>query len=158
MLRLAERHKVPRRAFLDAYMGHELDEGWVERVCGIDKKWTAFCEAEAGALERIRTEIGDDEWFEAEGRPKESRALFEEVALADELAGVMGDDVYVDLTPPEDALSHQRQRLYDGLRLATIVICVGAANSLANPKRCRCLPTMRRRSRCSAMMRTSRRW
>ena len=25
--------------------------------------------------------------------------------------------------------------LYDGLRLATIVICVGAANSLANPKR-----------------------
>ena len=25
--------------------------------------------------------------------------------------------------------------LYDGMRLATIVICVGAANSLANPKR-----------------------
>ena len=25
--------------------------------------------------------------------------------------------------------------LYDGLRLATIVICVGAANALANPKR-----------------------
>ena len=25
--------------------------------------------------------------------------------------------------------------LYDGLRLATIVICIGAANSLANPKR-----------------------
>ena len=45
MLRLAERHKVPRKAFLDAYMGHELDEGWAERVCGIDKKWTAFCEA-----------------------------------------------------------------------------------------------------------------
>ncbi|HYN46870.1 MAG TPA: RNA polymerase sigma factor region1.1 domain-containing protein, partial [Allosphingosinicella sp.] len=32
MLRLAERHKVPRRAFLEAYMGHELDEGWAERV------------------------------------------------------------------------------------------------------------------------------
>ena len=59
MLRLAERHKVPRKAFLDAYMGHELDEGWVERVCGIDKKWTAFCEAEAGAIERIRTEIAE---------------------------------------------------------------------------------------------------
>ena len=26
MLRLAERHKVPRRAFLESYMGHELDE------------------------------------------------------------------------------------------------------------------------------------
>ncbi len=37
-------------------------------------------------LERIRTEIGDDEWFETEGRPRESKALFEEVALADELA------------------------------------------------------------------------
>src|SRR5215212_7450189 len=33
MLRLAERHKVPRKAFLDAYMGHELDEGWSDRVC-----------------------------------------------------------------------------------------------------------------------------
>ena len=41
---------------------------------------------EGEELERIRTEIGDDEWFESEGRPKESRALFEEVALADELA------------------------------------------------------------------------
>src|SRR5688572_23138596 len=42
MLRLAERHKVPRRAFLEAYMGYELDEGWAERVCGIDKKWSTF--------------------------------------------------------------------------------------------------------------------
>jgi RNA polymerase primary sigma factor len=59
MLRLAERHKVPRRAFLEAYMGHELDEGWAERVCGIDKKWTAFCEAENDPIERIRTEIAE---------------------------------------------------------------------------------------------------
>ena len=33
-------------------------------------------------LERIRAEIGDDEWFEREGRPRESRELFEQVALA----------------------------------------------------------------------------
>src|SRR5436190_12320875 len=59
MLRLAERHKVPRKAFLEAYMGHELDEGWAERVCGIDRKWTAFCEAERGAIERIRAEIAE---------------------------------------------------------------------------------------------------
>ncbi|HEV2816000.1 MAG TPA: RNA polymerase sigma factor RpoD [Allosphingosinicella sp.] len=59
MLRLAERHKVPRRAFLEAYMGHELDEGWAERVCGIDKKWTQFCEVEQGAIERIRAEIAE---------------------------------------------------------------------------------------------------
>jgi malate synthase len=37
-------------------------------------------------LERIRSEIGDDEWFDAQGRPRESRELFEQVALADELA------------------------------------------------------------------------
>src|SRR3954462_12374591 len=59
MLRLAERHKVPRKAFLDAYMGHELDENWAERVCGLDKKWNAFCSQEASAIDRIRNEIGD---------------------------------------------------------------------------------------------------
>src|SRR5205807_7572351 len=35
-------------------------------------------------LERIRSEIGDDEWFEREGRPRESRELFESVALTGE--------------------------------------------------------------------------
>src|SRR5688572_4967218 len=59
MLRLAERHKVPRRAFLEAYMGYELDEGWAERVCGIDKKWSTFCTNEAEVIERIRAEIAD---------------------------------------------------------------------------------------------------
>jgi RNA polymerase primary sigma factor len=59
MLRLAERHKVPRKAFLESYMGHELDEGWAERVCSIDKKWTAFCQAESQAIERIRAEIAE---------------------------------------------------------------------------------------------------
>ncbi|HEY0115138.1 MAG TPA: RNA polymerase sigma factor RpoD [Allosphingosinicella sp.] len=59
MLRLAERHKVPRKAFLDAYMGHELDENWSERVCGTDRKWNAFCVTEADAIERIRTEIAE---------------------------------------------------------------------------------------------------
>jgi RNA polymerase primary sigma factor len=59
MLRLAERHKVPRRAFLDSYMGHELDEGWAERVCNVDKKWNAFCTQEAGAIDRIRAEIAE---------------------------------------------------------------------------------------------------
>ncbi|MEA3035184.1 MAG: polymerase primary sigma factor [Sphingomonadales bacterium] len=59
MLRLAERHKVPRKAFLDAYMGHELDEGWAERVCGTDKKWSAFCTLESAPIERIRGEIAE---------------------------------------------------------------------------------------------------
>src|SRR5687768_5014567 len=59
MLRLAERHKVPRRAFLEAYMGHELDEGWSERVCNLDKKCNAFCTGESAAIERIRSEISE---------------------------------------------------------------------------------------------------
>ena len=59
MLRLAERHKVPRAQFLQQYMGHELDEGWTEQVCGLDKKWTAFCTAEGEAIDRIRAEVAD---------------------------------------------------------------------------------------------------
>ena len=35
-------------------------------------------------LEKIREEIGDDEWFEKEGRPDLSRSLFERVALSDD--------------------------------------------------------------------------
>jgi malate synthase len=41
-------------------------------------------ELEAAELEKIREEIGDDEWFEREGRPDLSREIFEEVALADD--------------------------------------------------------------------------
>jgi malate synthase len=41
-------------------------------------------ELEAEELETIRKEIGDDEWFEREGRPDLSRELFERVALSDE--------------------------------------------------------------------------
>ncbi len=45
-------------------------------------------------LETIRQEIGDDEWFEREGRPQESRAIFEAVALS-------GNDTFVEfLTLP----------------------------------------------------------
>jgi malate synthase len=45
-------------------------------------------------LERIRSEIGDDEWFEREGRPGLSRELFEEVALADELVDFLTIPAY----------------------------------------------------------------
>jgi malate synthase len=41
-------------------------------------------ELETSELEKIREEIGDDEWFEKEGRPDLSREIFEEVALADD--------------------------------------------------------------------------
>ncbi len=41
-------------------------------------------ELETSELEKIREEIGDDEWFEREGRPDLSRELFETVALSGE--------------------------------------------------------------------------
>ena len=59
MLRLAERHKVNRKDFLDRYMGHELDEGFIASVTGLDKKWTAFATNEVAAVDRIRTEISE---------------------------------------------------------------------------------------------------
>ncbi len=59
MLRLAERHKVPRKDFLDRYIGHEIDENWLATVNKVDKKWTAFVVNEGEAVERIRAEIAD---------------------------------------------------------------------------------------------------
>ena len=59
MLRLAERHKVKRADFLAQYVGHELDEGWLASMAKTDKKWAAFAEGEADAVERIRLEISD---------------------------------------------------------------------------------------------------
>ena len=59
MLRLAERHRVPRKGFLEAYSGHELDENWLTDVSRIDKKWAAFAASEKDTVERIRTEIAD---------------------------------------------------------------------------------------------------
>ncbi len=59
MLRLAERHRVPRKAFLDSYMGNELDDSWLERASGLDKKFAAFATAERDSVDRIRVEIGE---------------------------------------------------------------------------------------------------
>ena len=59
MLRLAERHKVSRKDFLDRYIGNELDESWLGTVKSLDKKWTAFATNEADAVDRIRSEISE---------------------------------------------------------------------------------------------------
>ena len=50
-------------------------------------------------LEKIRAEIGDDEWFEREGRPDLSRSLFERVALsgADEFVEFLTLPAYEEL-------------------------------------------------------------
>jgi malate synthase len=48
-------------------------------------------------LERIRSEIGDDEWFEKEGRPDLSRTLFERVALSDDFVEFLTLPAYEEL-------------------------------------------------------------
>ena len=48
-------------------------------------------------LERIRSEIGDDEWFEKEGRPDLSRSLFERVALSEEFIEFLTLPAYEEL-------------------------------------------------------------
>jgi malate synthase len=58
-------------------VGAELDDGRPV-TAGLVR------EAADAELERIRGEVGNDEWFYSQGRPDESRGLFEQVALADE--------------------------------------------------------------------------
>jgi RNA polymerase primary sigma factor len=57
ILRLAERHRIPRKAFLEEYMGNEQEEGWLKRVGRLTKQWAAFAAQEAGAVEAIRAQI-----------------------------------------------------------------------------------------------------
>jgi len=59
MLRLAERHKVNRKDFLDRYVGHEMDDTWLQVQGKADKKWSAFVTNEAESIERIRTEVSE---------------------------------------------------------------------------------------------------
>ena len=59
MLRLAERHKVSRKDFLDSYVGREIDDQWLTEMSGRDKKWAAFAANEIDAVERIRAEVAD---------------------------------------------------------------------------------------------------
>ena len=57
MLRLADKHRINRKNFLDEYVGNELADGWLARVAGIDRKWAAFAAAEADAIEQNRREL-----------------------------------------------------------------------------------------------------
>jgi malate synthase len=54
-------------------------------------------ELEESELEKIRAEIGDDEWFEREGRPDLSRSLFERVALSEDFIEFLTLPAYEEL-------------------------------------------------------------
>ncbi|MDT7933589.1 MAG: RNA polymerase sigma factor RpoD [Sphingomonadaceae bacterium] len=59
MRRLTERHKIQPKAFLDAYIGHELEDGWLDRVATIDRKWAAFAAGERNDVLKIRSEVAE---------------------------------------------------------------------------------------------------
>ncbi|HEY7197246.1 MAG TPA: malate synthase A [Gaiellaceae bacterium] len=64
-------------------------------------------ECETSELERIREEVGNDEWFYSEGRPDESRALFEQVALADRFEEFLTLPAYEKLLALEREEAHR---------------------------------------------------
>ena len=58
LVRLAENAKVSRKAFLDAYLGHELDENWMETVGQLPGKgWGSFIERHGDEAQEIRDQI-----------------------------------------------------------------------------------------------------
>jgi malate synthase len=70
--------------------GAELDDGRTVTPALVRELATS-------ELERIRAEIGDDDWFQREGRPELSRALFERVALTDEFVEFLTLPAYEEL-------------------------------------------------------------
>jgi len=74
---------------------------WIHRGASLDDGRTVtpelVRELEGSELERIRSEIGDDDWFETEGRPELSRSLFERVALSEEFVEFLTLPAYEEL-------------------------------------------------------------
>ncbi|MEO0412001.1 MAG: RNA polymerase sigma factor RpoD [Pseudomonadota bacterium] len=59
LLRLAESNRVNRRAFLEHYLGNELEPGWNERVAKLGKNWGNFIDKEGEQVTNIRDQIAE---------------------------------------------------------------------------------------------------
>ena len=59
LMRLADAHGVPRKDFLDHYLGHELDPEWLDDVKSLSKKWEKFIAAESSKVDNLRVEISE---------------------------------------------------------------------------------------------------
>jgi malate synthase len=74
---------------------------WIHHEATLDDGRTITAdlvgELATSELERIRSEIGDDEWFEKEGRPDLSRSLFEKVALSEDFVEFLTLPAYEEL-------------------------------------------------------------
>ncbi len=60
LLRLAESHRIDRQAFLNAYMGSELEPDWLGSVAKLSGRgWQNFSTREAETVNQIRAEIAE---------------------------------------------------------------------------------------------------
>ena len=60
LLRLAEKHKIPRASFLKQYQKRELDPRWLSRVRRLKEKgWAEFAKREGDEVKTIRKELAD---------------------------------------------------------------------------------------------------
>lgn len=60
MLRLSERYKVNRKAYLDNYWGRELEPGWIETMSGEKGRgWASFTTSEAEIVQNMRDQVGE---------------------------------------------------------------------------------------------------
>ncbi len=59
LMRLADSYGIPRQSFIGEYFGNELDQTWLERMAGENKKWSQFISKEDNQISRIRAEIHD---------------------------------------------------------------------------------------------------
>ncbi len=57
LMRLADAHGVPRKEFLENYIGCELEPNWSERVREISAKWKRLIDGKGGEIEIVRAEI-----------------------------------------------------------------------------------------------------
>lgn len=60
MLRLAERYKVSRKAYLDNYWGRELEPNWIETLSKEKGKgWSNFTTSEAEIVQNMRDQVAE---------------------------------------------------------------------------------------------------
>ncbi|MBY9066674.1 RNA polymerase sigma factor RpoD [Hyphomonas sp. WL0036] len=59
LMRLADAHGVPRKEFLQAYIGSELEPDWAERVREISPKWKRLVDGKGEEVQVVRDEIGE---------------------------------------------------------------------------------------------------
>ncbi|MEO1495261.1 MAG: RNA polymerase sigma factor RpoD [Pseudomonadota bacterium] len=60
LVKLADRHRVDRKAFIEEYRGSELDPNWADRVGKLKGKgWAPMVERERERIDATRAEIGE---------------------------------------------------------------------------------------------------